>query len=347
VSAPLCLFSFPTVQESGTQSPFSQQVAAHAPSCLESCLSLGLGLGAPPQETIHSPFSHQVTVPAPPCLESCLILEVCLGASPQEFIAHPTFLSVCVLQSHGGHSATLSALVSSSQDFGFTHTKTFSNRNRRDQHEHFLSLYHPTSLFFVEKRPISYDTHHTPMSYPHFLMDNPTTPPLLFTIPLRFSTPTQPLSIPPHPPPNKPTLHLIPTPHFHTPTHPATHTLWFLFLTLLFANFVFFTHSIKFNFQNTTPPFHYLYETLHALNTPPEPGHDTQVILNRSTSTHSYFALSSTFSTPSMTLPTTHSPTTPPLPPPPPQPPPDPPPPPDCVEINLNEHNKKKKTVKI
>ena len=47
--------------------------------------------------------------------------------------------------------------------------------------------------------------------------------------------------------------------------------------------------------------------------------------------------------TPSITLPTSWSPTTPPLSPPPPQPPPDPPPPSDCVEINPNEHNKKRR----
>jgi len=130
-------------------------------------------------------------------------------------------------------------------------------------------------------------------------MDIPTTPPLLFTIPFRFPTTTQPLPIPLQPPPNKPTIHLILTPHSHISTHPTTHTLWFLLLTLLLTNFVLFTLSIKFNFQNTTPPFHYLYETLHSLTTPPEPDHDTLVILNRLTSTHwhSSFALSSTFPT--------------------------------------------------
>ena len=121
-------------------------------------------------------------------------------------------------------------------------------------------------------------------------------------------------------PPNKPTIHHIPTPHPHTPAHPTTHTPWFLLLTILLVNFVFYMHSIKFNFQSTTPPFHYLYEILYAtfvLATPSEPDHDTLVILNTMTSTHSYFALSSTFSTCSITLLTTYSTTTPPLPPPP------------------------------
>ena len=98
VSVPLCLIMFTTCQGYGAQSPFSQQVAA----------------------------------PAPPCLESSLSLEDCLVASPQDLIAHPTFLSDCVLQPHGGHRATFSALVSSSQAFSFTHTKTFATHNRRD-----------------------------------------------------------------------------------------------------------------------------------------------------------------------------------------------------------------------
>jgi len=312
-------------------------------------LSLELCTGAPPQETIQSPFSQQVTVPALPRLESCLSLEFCLGAPPQESIPHPTFLLACVLQPHGGHRATLSTFVSSSQEFSFTHAKLFSNCNRRDQQQHSQSLYHPTSLGFVEQRPISYDIHHTTLSHLHFSIENPTTPPLLFTIPLRLPTPTKPLSIPPQSPPSKPTIHHIPTPHFHTPTHPTTHTPCFLLLTLLLPNFVFFIHSIKFNFQSTTPPFHYLYETFHAtfvLTTPSEPDHDKLVILNRMTSTHSYFALSSTFPTSSITLPATYSPTTPPLPSPPPQPPPDPPSPPDCVEIDPNEHNKKRRRSK-
>jgi len=120
-------------------------------------------------------------VPALPCLESCLSFEFCLGTPPQESIPHPTFLLACVLQPHGGHRATLSALVPSSQEFGFTHTKPFSNCNRRDQHQHSQSLYHPTSLFLVEKRPISYDIHHTTLLHPHFSIENPTTPPLLPT----------------------------------------------------------------------------------------------------------------------------------------------------------------------
>jgi len=291
VSVSLRLLRLTTIQGSRAQSPFSQQVAAHAHPCFESCFSLELGLGAPPQETDYPfPFFHQVTVPALPRLESCF--EFCSGAPPQETIPHPTFLLVCVLQPHGGHHATLSALVPSSQEFGFTHTKPFSNCNRRAQHQHLLYLYHPTSQFFVEQGPIPYDIHHTPLSHPHLSMDNSTTLQLLFNIPFRFPTPTQLLSIPPQPPPNKPTIHHIPTPHSHTPAHPTTHTPWFLLLTLLLLNFAFFIHSIKFNFQSTTPPFHYLYEIFHTtfvLATPSETDHDTLVILNTKASTHSYF----------------------------------------------------------
>jgi len=214
---PLGLVHFHSVQEPGTHFPLSQQVTAPEPSCLESCLILGLGLGVPPQETIQFPFSHQVTVPAHPCSASCLSLEDCVVASLQELIPHKTFLSLCVLHPHGGYRATLSALVSSSHDFGFTHTTSFSNHNRRDQLQHSLSLDHPTSLFFIE-----------PLSHPYSSMDMPTTPPILFTIPSRFQTTKQPLPIPRQPPLEKPTIHLIPTPHFHTTNHPTTHTLRFL-----------------------------------------------------------------------------------------------------------------------
>ena len=215
------------------------------------------------------------------------------------------------------------ALVPSSQDFGFTHTKPCSKCNRRDQLQHFLSLYHPTfeSLFLVKHRPISYDIHHTPLSHPHLSMDSPTTPPLLFTTPFRFLTPTQPLSIPLQHLPNKPTIHHIPTPHSHTSTHTTTHRPWFLLLTLLLVNFVFLIHSIKFNFQRTTPPFQYLYKTFHAtfvLTTPPEPDHNTLVILNRSTSwsdtllLHPLFNFSHLFNHPSNYLLAHHTRTTPP-----------------------------------
>jgi len=108
-------------------------------------------------------------------------------------------------------------------------------------------------------------------------------------------------------------------------------------------------HSLGFNSQITTTPFHYLYETFQAtfvLTTPSEPDHDKILLLNRMTSTHSYYALSSTFPSSSITFPTTYSPTTPPLPPPPPQPPPDPPSPPDFMETNLNDHNKKRRQSK-
>ena len=167
VSAPLCFFSFPTVQESGAQSPFSQQVAAPAPSCLESCLILGLGLGAPPQETTYSPFSHQVTVPAPPCPESCLSLEVCWGASPQELIPHPTFLSVCVLQHHGGHRATLSALVSSSHDFGFTHNKSWSNQKDETN----INLFYPCIILLP-----CFLSHSASLVFPLFKSPGPSPP---------------------------------------------------------------------------------------------------------------------------------------------------------------------------
>ena len=143
--------------------------------------------------------------------------ENCLVASLQELIPHKTFLSLCVVHPHGGYRATSSALVFSSHDFGFTHTTSFSNHNRRDQFQHSLSLDHPTSLFFIE-----------PLSHPYPSVDTPTTPPLLFTIPFRFQTTTQPLPIPRQPPFENPTIHLIPTPHFHTTNHPTTHIPWFL-----------------------------------------------------------------------------------------------------------------------
>ena len=49
-------------------------------------------------------------------------------------------------------------------------------KNRRDEQQHSQSLYHPTSLIFVEHRPIF---QHTTLSHPHFSIENTTTPPLL------------------------------------------------------------------------------------------------------------------------------------------------------------------------
>ena len=268
------------------------------------------------------------------------------GCSSPRVYPSPNFSSSLCTPTSWWTPCNSSALVPSSKEYSFTHTKPFLNCNRRDQQQPSQSLYHPPSLIFVEHRPISYDIHHTTLSLPHFSIENPTTPPLLFTIPLRLPTPTQPLSIHPQPPPNKPTTHHIPTPHSHTPTHPTAHTPWFLLLTLVLVNFVFFIHSITFNPQSTTLPFHYLYETFQdsfVPTTPSEPDHDKLLLLNRMTSTHSYCALSSTLSISPITLPTTYSTTTPPLPPPTSQPPPDPPSPPDCVETNPKKYNKKRR----
>ena len=95
-----------------------------------------------------SPFSQQVTAPALPSLESCL------GCLLPETIPHPTFLLSLVLQPHGGHRATLSAIVLSSQEFCLTHTIPFSNCNRRGQQQHFHFLSYSTSLISAWHRPI-------------------------------------------------------------------------------------------------------------------------------------------------------------------------------------------------
>ena len=191
-----------------------------------------------------SPFSQQITAPALPSLESCL---VCLH---QQTIPHPTFLLSFVLQPHGGHCTTLatfSAIVPPSQEFCFTNTKPFSNCNRRARQQDFRFLSHHTPLICVQHRPNLCDPHHTTQSLPPPPSEIPTTPPLLFIIPLRFPTPTQPLSIPPQPPPIKPTTHKTHTSHPYKPPHTIIHTLrvlLFIFF-LLYLAFVIQSHLIN------------------------------------------------------------------------------------------------------
>jgi len=85
--------------------------------------------GCSSPRTIQSPFFKQVTAPALSRLESCLSLEICLGVPPQESFPHPTFLLAWVLQPREGHRVTVGTPVPSSKEFSFTHTKPFSNFN--------------------------------------------------------------------------------------------------------------------------------------------------------------------------------------------------------------------------
>jgi len=329
VSAPLCLLSFPTVQESGTPPLFAHQGAAPVLPCPGSCLSLELSLDAPPQETIQSPLLKQVIAPELSHLGSCLSLELCLGVPPQESFPHPTFLLTWVPQPRAGHRVTF-ALVPSSKEFGFTHTKPFSDFNRPDHQHYSHSLYHPTSLIHVEDTPIPHDIHHTTLFNPNLSIENFTTPPLLCTTLLSLPTPTEPLPIPPQPAPNKPTIHGATLSYPHTSTQPTTFTPWFLLLTILLFNFAFFSHFITFN----TYPFQFLHEIFQpspVLTTSLGPHHDKLLLFNTMSSTHPDCVFSSTVPVSSTTPPTTFSTTTTSLPPPPPQPPPDPPSPPDCV----------------
>jgi len=274
-----------------------------------------------------------------------LSLELCLGVSPQESFSHPAFLLTWVPQLCAGHRVTLSALVPSSKEFGFTHTKPFSNFNGPDHQQHSHSLYHPTSLIHVENRPIPHDIHHTTLLYPDLSIDNTTTPPLLCTTLLSLPTPTQPLPIPPQHAPNKSTTHAATLSYPHTSTQPTTLTPWFLLLINLLFNFTFFSHFITFNSQSTTYPFQFLHETFQpspVLTTSLGPHHDKLLLLNTMSSKHSDCVFSSTVPVSSTTPPTTYSTTTTPLRPPPPQPPPDPPSPPDCVETDPKIPKKKK-----
>jgi len=345
VSAPLCLLSFPTVPESGAPPLFAHQGAAPVIPCPASCLRLELSLDAPPQEIIQSPLFKHVITPALSHLGSCLSLELCLGVLPQVSIPHPTFLLTWVLQPRAGHRVTLSALVPSSKEFGFTHTKPFSNLNRPDHQQHSHSLYNPTSLIHVEDRPIPDEIHQTTLFNPDLSIDNTTTPPLLCSTLMRLLTPPQPLPITLQPAANKPTIHAATLSHPHTSTQPTTLTPWFLLLTILLLNFTFFSHLITFNSQTTTYPFQFLHELFQfspVLTTPLGPHHDKLLLFNTMTSTHPDRAFSSTFPASSTTPPTTYSTTATPLPPPPPQPPPDSPSPPDCVERDPKKHNKKR-----
>jgi len=83
-------------------------------------------------------------------------------------------------------------------------------RYRRDQQQHFQSLYHPTSLIFVEHRPIF---HHTTLSHPHFWIENTTTPPLLRNISLQHPHNLSPFTrnLRPTNPPYTTSPRLIPT----------------------------------------------------------------------------------------------------------------------------------------
>ena len=302
-------------------------------------------MDAPPQETIQFPLFKKVIAPTLSHLGSCLSLELCLGVSPQESFSHPTFLLTWVPQLCAGHRVTLSALVPSSKEFGFTHTKPFSNFNGPDHQQHSHSLYHPTSLIHVENRPIPHDIHHTTLLNPDLSIDNTTTPPLLCTTLLSLPTPTQPLPIPPQHAPNKSTTHAATLSYPHTSTQPTTLTPWFLLLTILLLNFTFFSHPITFNSQTTT----YLFQFLHELSqsspapiTPFGPHHDILLLFNTMTSTHKDLVFPSIFLASSTSSPTPYSTTTTPLPPPPPQLPPDPPSPPDCVETDPKKNNKKR-----
>ena len=93
VSAPLCLLSFPTVQESGTPPLFAHQGAAPVLPCPGSCLSLELSLDAPPQETIQSPPFKQVVKSTLSHLGPCLSLELCLGVPPPDSVYPSSNLS--------------------------------------------------------------------------------------------------------------------------------------------------------------------------------------------------------------------------------------------------------------
>jgi len=184
-----------------------------------------------------------------------------MGVPPQVSIPHPTFLLTWVPQPRAGHRVTLSVLVPSSQEFGFTHTKPFSNFNRPDHQKHSHSLYHPTSLIYVEDRPIPHDTHHTTLFNPDLSIDNITTPPLLCNTLMNLPTPPQPLPTTLQPAVNKPTIHDA------TLSYPQLTTLtpWFLLLTILLLNFTFFSHLITFNSPTTTYPFQFLHEPLPVL----------------------------------------------------------------------------------
>jgi len=294
VSAPLCLLSFPTVPEFGVPPLFAHQGAAPVIPCPASCLRLELSLDAPPQETIQSPLFKQVITPT----FSHLSLELCLGVAPQVSIPHPTFLLTWVPQPRAGHRVTLSALVPSSQEFGFTRTKPFSNFNTPDHQQHSHSLYHPTSLIHVEDRPIPHDTHHTTLFNPDLSIDNTTTPPLLCSKLMSLPTPPQPLPTTLQPAANKPTIHAATLSYPHTSTQPTTLTPWFLVLTILLLNFTFFSHSITFNSQTTTNPFQFLHELSQSspvLTTPLGPHHDKLLLSNSTTSTHPDRTFSSTF----------------------------------------------------
>ena len=172
-------------------------------------------------------------------------LELCLGVPPQESFPHPTFLQNWVPQPRAGHR--VSALVPSSKEFGFTHTKPFSNFNRPDHQQHPHSLYHTTSLIHVEDRPILHYTHHTTLFNPDLSIANTTTPPLLCSTLMRLPTPAQPLPITLQPAANKPTIHAATLSYPHTSTQPTKLPLWFLLLTILLLNFTFFSHLITFN----------------------------------------------------------------------------------------------------
>jgi len=184
-------------------------------------------------------------------LGPCLSLEICLGVPPPVSFPHPTFLLTWVPQPRAGHLVTLSALVPSSQECGFTHTKPLPNFNRPDHQQHYRSLYHSTSLIHVEVRTIPHDTHHTTLFNIDLSIDNTTIPSLFYRTNMSLPTPPQPLSTTLQPAANKPTIHVTTLSYPHTSTQPTTLTPWFLLLTILLLNFTLFSHPITFNSQTT------------------------------------------------------------------------------------------------
>ena len=149
--------------------------------------SLGLGLGAPPQ---------------------------------QEFIAHPTFLSVCVLQHHGGHRATLSALVSSSHDFRFHPHQNFKNKKDETNINIFIPVSSYSPVFYrasVSPPLLDGHSHYPTTTFHHTLhISNNHT-----TSPHSPATSAQQTHQTPHPHTSFP---YIDPPDYTYPLVPVTHT---------------------------------------------------------------------------------------------------------------------------
>ena len=271
-----------------------------------------------------------------------------MGCLPQQTKTLQTFLASFVLLPHGGHRITLGAIVLPSQDFCFTHIKLLSNCNRRAQPQDFHFLSHPTPLICAQHRLNLSDLHHTtpsPLSPPSKI---PTTPLLLSPIPLRFPTPTQPLSIPPQPPSNKHTTHKTHTSYPHTQLHTIIHTLWILLLIFFHLNLAFVSQSHSINIQTTQnlchTPFAFHLQT-SITNTTSESDRAIQPpftpkIPSRQYCTPPLTDVISPTTTP-ITCPT--NPQAPLPPPPPPHLPLDPPSSPDCEETTPNGKNKKRK----